>query len=115
MYNTSICPSRSESRHTHTYSSARLHHGTILTLLERAVRDEADPQIIERLQWMLHFAEHGSVSGTCEHFSISRSSFYRWLKRFDPQNLSSLIDHPTRPNELKNSRVPEFPTPYSYS
>src|SRR6202795_972675 len=29
---------------------------------------------------------------TCRHFGISRQTFYRWQRRYDPQNL----DHPER-------------------
>jgi transposase-like protein len=54
-------------------------------------------EIIERLQWLLHYEQSRSASATCDHFNISRSTFYRWLHRFNPEDLQSLTDHPTRP------------------
>lgn len=47
----------------------------------------------KRLEWILFFAKRGcSVSDTCTHFGISRSTLHRWLERFDPTRLSSLED-----------------------
>ncbi len=74
-----------------------MNKGQILSLLQKAEEDGAPQEIMERLQWFLHFAEHGSVSATCKTFGISRSRFYRWLFRFDPEDFTSLTDHPTRP------------------
>lgn len=71
--------------------------GQILALLQKTMEEGAPQEITERLQWLLFFAEHGSASETCTHFNISRSTFYRWLHRFDPDDLTSLTDHPTRP------------------
>lgn len=45
-----------------------------------------------RLEWFVDFATHRSISRTCRTFGIARTTFYRWLKRFDPENLDSLID-----------------------
>ncbi|MDD4628371.1 MAG: helix-turn-helix domain-containing protein [Candidatus Peribacteraceae bacterium] len=61
------------------------------------MEEGASQEILERLQWLLYFAEHGSASETCDHFDISRSTLYRWLHRFDPEDYTSLTDHPTRP------------------
>ncbi len=30
------------------------------------------------------------MARTCRHFGISRQTFYRWFRRYDPQNLASL-------------------------
>lgn len=77
--------------------------------------EEGAPQEIkERLQWLLHYEQSGSASATCARFSVSRSTFYRWLHRFDPQNLTSLTDHPTRPAEehVQHSTSPLSPDPH---
>jgi transposase-like protein len=59
------------------------------------------------LHWFLHFAEQGrSVSATCRHFGISRSAFYRWMRRLDPDNLASLEERPNDPATLNQSIVP---------
>jgi hypothetical protein len=76
--------------HTHSAST-----GDLLKLLKKATVDGAPKEVTERLQWFLHYKEHGSVSKTCAHFSIARTTFYRWYKRFDPQNLETLVDLPT--------------------
>ena len=35
------------------------------------------------VEW--HHANGMSVSATCRHFGLSRSTLYRWLERFDPE------------------------------
>ena len=53
----------------------------------RAISDAAR----ERLTWIAFFATSNVSAGTaCEHFHIARSTFRRWLERFDPDDLSSL-------------------------
>ncbi len=43
-----------------------------------------------RLGWMDFYRKNGNVALSCRHFGISRQSFYRWLKRYEPLDLSSL-------------------------
>lgn len=58
----------------------------------------------ERLGWIVTFMEHGqSVSETCENIGISRSTFHRWLERFDPKDLSTLEE---KSHEPLTPRVP---------
>ncbi len=68
-------------------------------------------EVIRRLEWLLHLSTHGSVSGTCTHFRIPRSTLYRWLKRFDPCDVRSLQDNPKHPipagKHHQASRIPE--------
>ncbi|MDO8570548.1 MAG: DDE-type integrase/transposase/recombinase [Candidatus Daviesbacteria bacterium] len=46
---------------------------------------------LKRLEWMDWYFSHGkNAEATCRHFSISKSVFYRWLPRFNPNNLSTL-------------------------
>ena len=53
------------------------------------------------------FSQRGKADAklTCRHFGIHRSQFYRWLKRYNPHNLSSLEKSSTVP---KNKRIPEY-------
>lgn len=45
----------------------------------------------KRLAWMDWYFAHGkNAEGTCRHFSISKSVFYRWKNRFNKYNLKSL-------------------------
>ncbi|MFH1670177.1 MAG: helix-turn-helix domain-containing protein, partial [Patescibacteria group bacterium] len=71
--------------------------GTLLKLIERALDEGRPKEVAERLQWFLFYSEQRAVSAVCRHFNIARSTFYRWHGRFDPDDLSSLEDHPTTP------------------
>ena len=80
----------------------------ILQLLKQALEENQPKEIIERLQWFLHFTEYGSVSGTCRRFRIARSTFYRWQRRFDPNDLSTLTDLPSSQGTAISQGVPAF-------
>ena len=55
-----------------------------------------------RLQWMTHYLQHGrNAAFTCHHFGISRQTFYRWSRRYDPHHLASLQGHAHRPHRLR--------------
>lgn len=43
-----------------------------------------------RLAWMDFYRGTQNVALTCRHFGISRQTFYRWQRRYDPQDLTSL-------------------------
>ncbi|MBU0457954.1 helix-turn-helix domain-containing protein, partial [Patescibacteria group bacterium] len=79
----------------------------LLSLLEQAIKEECDKEVIERLQWMIHYAEHKSASATCRRFGIARSTFYRWFNRFDPDDYNSLSDKPTVNNRPTFARCGE--------
>lgn len=51
----------------------------------------------ERLAWMDCYRECGNASLVCRKFGIARKTFYRWRKRYDPWNLTSLEAHSRRP------------------
>jgi transposase-like protein len=36
------------------------------------------------------YRQSKNVALTCRHFGISRQTFYRWLKRYEPLDLTSL-------------------------
>ena len=55
-----------------------------------------------RLQWMDYYQSHGhNAALTCRHCGISRQTFYRWKRRYDPQNLTSLEDRSYRPHRRR--------------
>jgi putative transposase len=55
-----------------------------------------------RLVWMSHYLRHGrNAAFTCRHFGISRQTFYRWWRRYDPHNLTSLEDRSHRPHRRR--------------
>ena len=52
----------------------------------------------ERRAWMTwHDTNGGNAAATCRHFGISRSTFYRWLKRYD----SAQPQKPLRPKSRR--------------
>ncbi len=55
-----------------------------------------------RLQWMLFYYFNGrSVARTCRHFGISRQTFYRWKRRFQRHDLSTLEGRSHRPRKVR--------------
>src|SRR5881227_2802465 len=61
-----------------------------------------------RLQWMLFYLFNGrNVARTCRHFGISRQTFYRWRRRFDRHDLTTLEGRSHRP---RNTRQPTWTT-----
>ena len=56
----------------------------------------------QRLKWFDYYEAHGQkVALTCRYFGISRQTFYRWQRRYDPFNLASLEDRSSRPREVR--------------
>jgi putative transposase len=57
-----------------------------------------------RLAWMDFHRRTQNVALTCRHFGISRQTFYRWRKRYEPMDLTSLEErshgphHPRQPS-----------------
>lgn len=43
-----------------------------------------------RLRWMDFYRKNKNVALTCRHFGISRQTFYRWRKRYEPLDLTTL-------------------------
>jgi len=63
---------------------------------------DLSPDALRRLKiidW--HLANGENVSRTCRHFTISRQTFYRWLKRYNPRDLRTLESHSSRPRRCK--------------
>ena len=42
-----------------------------------------------RLAWMDYYRTTENVALTCRHFGISRQTFYRWQRRYDPPDLTT--------------------------
>jgi transposase InsO family protein len=52
---------------------------------------------------MDYYRQHGrNAALTCRHFGISRQTFYRWKRRYDPQNLSTLEDRSPQPRHRRH-------------
>jgi len=54
-----------------------------------------------RLGWMDFYRKTGKVALTCRHFGISRQTFYRWLKRYEPLDLISLEERSHCPHRRR--------------
>ena len=59
----------------------------------------------KRLKWIDYYNKHNkNASLTCRYFGISRKTFYKWLKRFNPRNLHTLDDKSKKPKRVRISR-----------
>jgi putative transposase len=55
-----------------------------------------------RLHWMLFYFFNGrNAQRTCRHFGISRQTFYRWKRRFDRHDLTTLEGRSHRPRRVR--------------
>src|SRR2546429_7763369 len=54
-----------------------------------------------RLVGMVFYRRCGTVAHTCRHFGISRQTFYRWQRRYDPYDLTSLEERSHRPRQCR--------------
>jgi putative transposase len=86
---------------------ARVGSGTSFCLRYRLPREaerlpgaELSREAKTRLRWM-DYAHTHSVAATCRHFGIARSTFYRWQRRYQPHDLTSLEDGSSRPKRCR--------------
>ena len=86
---------------------ARIGSGTSLCLryrlpqeAERLPGAQLSREAKQRLK-VLDYARTHSVSATCRHFGIARSTFYRWKKRYDPRRLAFLENRSSRPQRCR--------------
>jgi transposase InsO family protein len=56
----------------------------------------------QRLKWMdYHQAYGGNAALTCRYFGVSRQTFYRWKRRYNPRDLTTLEERSHRPQQLR--------------
>lgn len=67
----------------------------------KAVGVELSREARARLGWMDFYRETGNAALTCRHFGISRQTFYRWQRRYDPMDLTSLESASHRPRRCR--------------
>lgn len=58
-----------------------------------------------RLKWMDYHRQSESAAKTSRYFGISRKTFYKWLKRYNPHNLTSLEEKSRRPKKLRQWQI----------
>jgi putative transposase len=54
-----------------------------------------------RLGWMDFYRKTENVALTCRHFGISRQTFYRWRRRYQPLDLTSLEERSHCPHHRR--------------
>lgn len=75
-------------------------------LQQQAVVMGLGHEVAQKLEWFLFYLESGnSVAQTCKHFGIARSTFYRWVQRFNAQDLRTLQERSHRPRILRQPKV----------
>lgn len=70
--------------------------------LERGAA-ELSREAQRRRRWFDYYRAQGrNAALTCRYFGISRQTFYRWWRRYDPQDLSTLADRSHRPHRRRH-------------
>ncbi len=78
--------------------SAVLTGYTQLARLNQPISREAQT----RIKWFDYYKAHGENARlTCRYFGISPQTFYRWKRRYNPQNPKTIEDRSHRPRRLR--------------
>lgn len=73
--------------------------------------DNLSNQAKQRIKWFDYYHKCNNASLTCRYFGISRKTFYKWNKLYDPNNLCSLEDQDRAPiNKRRREITPEQET-----
>jgi putative transposase len=62
---------------------------------------ELSSKEFDRLRALTLFGEIRNARVVCETFGIGRATLYRWLRRFDPKDLTSLKEESRRPRRVR--------------
>lgn len=69
---------------------------------ERNLPADLSREARHRLKFIEYYQGHGrNANLVCRRFGISRTTFYRWYGRYDPQNLRSLENTPSIPKRRR--------------
>jgi len=60
----------------------------------------------KRLQWFDYYHRCRNARKTCRYFGISAQTFYRWKRRFDPYDLTTLEETSRRPHRVRKAETP---------
>lgn len=78
------------------------------TLLRKTAHTfKLSKEALNRLEWLIFFETKGyrNILFTCRHFGISRKIFYKWKKRYNPENLRSLEDQSKAPKRKRQREI----------
>jgi len=72
-----------------------------------------EKEILRNQKWRLGFIRHAeeitkNVAKTCRYFGITRTTFYRWFKRYQNDGLEGLKDRSRRPFHTPHATKPEI-------
>ncbi len=59
----------------------------------------------QRLPWFDYYKQCANAAKTCRHFGISRKTFYKWQRQYDPRNLYSLEDRSRAPLRKRQPEI----------
>jgi len=59
----------------------------------------------QRIKWFDYYRQCNNVAKTCRYFGISRKTFYKWQKVYNPDNLNSLKDRSTAPIHRRQPQI----------
>ena len=68
-------------------------------------KTDISPEAKKRLKWMDYYRKIKNVKLTCRYFGIAPKTFYKWKKRFDPHDLTSLEDRDRAPKNMRKSEI----------
>ena len=74
-----------------------------ITSLSRQSKISRDAK--KRLRWFDHYRKYGNARLTCRYFGISAQTFYRWKRRFDKYDLTTLEGLSCRPHRVRRSQI----------
>ena len=56
----------------------------------------------QRLKWLDYYQAQGENAAlTCRYYGISRQTFYRWKRRYNPRDLTTLEERSHRPQQVR--------------
>ena len=58
-----------------------------------------------RLKWMDYYRQTKNISLTCRHFNISRKTFHKWKKAYNPYNLATLESGDRAPKRKRQREI----------
>lgn len=91
---------------TWPYNTYNMSQETLLTALDLGI-ESISPEAQKRLKWIDWYNQHGKNARlTCRYFGIHHKTFYRWLKRYNPDNLKTLEHKSKRPNKVRPPEIP---------
>jgi hypothetical protein len=95
-----------DSRRWHLYRTdvrfgkLPLHQDRAVLWRNRARLRKLSRGALARLEWMIYYERHARDAGlTARHYGISGKTFWKWRKRFNERDLSTLVNRCPNPRK----------------